>query len=114
LSVRCVHPLPGRATLYRILTRNNLMSPVRRKRRREDFIAWERPEPMQLWHLDIVDGDHLVHGLDTKVIIGVDDHPRLCVIGAVVPRAGTTCARSCGSFTHICGHRVRLADAGKR
>jgi hypothetical protein len=29
-------------------------SPVRRKRRREDYIAWERPEPMDLWQLDIV------------------------------------------------------------
>jgi transposase InsO family protein len=42
---------------------------------------------MQLWQLDIVDGDHLVHDLATKVITGVDDHSRQCVIGAVVARA---------------------------
>jgi transposase InsO family protein len=42
---------------------------------------------MQLWQLDIVDGDHLVHGRDAKVITGVDDHSRFCVIAAVVPRA---------------------------
>jgi hypothetical protein len=51
-----VRPLPGRATLYRILTRNNLISRMRRKRRREDYIAWERPEPMELWQMDIVRG----------------------------------------------------------
>ena len=35
--------MPGRATVYRMLVRNNLINPVRRRRRREGFIAWERP-----------------------------------------------------------------------
>jgi transposase len=50
LGKRGVWPVPGRATIYRVLVRNNLISPVRRRRRREDYISWERPEPMELWH----------------------------------------------------------------
>jgi hypothetical protein len=42
---------------------------------------------MQLWQLDIVDGDHLVHGLDTKIITGADDHSRFCVLCAIVAQA---------------------------
>jgi transposase len=36
LGKRGVIPVPGRATLYRILVRNNLLIPVSRKRRRQD------------------------------------------------------------------------------
>ncbi len=87
LGKRGVHPTPGRATLYRILTRNNLISPVRRKRRREDYIAWERPEPMELWQLDIVGSVMMADGTEAKVITGVDDHSRFNVIARVVRRA---------------------------
>ena len=56
------------------------------------YRRWERPGPMQLWQLDIVGGA----GWSTrspgscgrrKVVTGVDDHSRFCVIGAVVERA---------------------------
>jgi len=80
-------PLPGRATIYRILVRNNLISPVHRRRRREDYISWERPEPMDLWQLDIVGSVMMTDGSEAKVITGVDDHARFCVIGKVVRRA---------------------------
>jgi hypothetical protein len=50
-------------------------------------VRWQRPEPMQLWQIDIVDGGGLVAGVDTKIITGVDDHSRFCVMAKVVPRA---------------------------
>jgi transposase-like protein len=39
--------LPGRSTIYRILVRNHLIDPQRRrKRRRDDYRRWERSGPM--------------------------------------------------------------------
>ena len=84
---RCPGPIPSASTIYRVLVRHNFINPTSRGRRREDYIRWERPEPMQLWQLDIVDGDHLVDGLPTKIITGVDDHSPYFVICAVVPKA---------------------------
>jgi hypothetical protein len=42
---------------------------------------------MQLWQLDIVGGLMLVDGTECKVVTGVDDCSRFCVIASVVPRA---------------------------
>ena len=42
---------------------------------------------MELWQLDIVDGIHLADGSEAKVVTGVDDHSRYCVIAHVVRRA---------------------------
>jgi hypothetical protein len=43
--------------------------------------------PMELWQLDIVDGIRLADGSETKIVTGVDDHSRYCVIASVVRRA---------------------------
>ena len=43
--------------------------------------------PMELWQLDIVGGIRLADGGEAKVVTGVDDHSRFCVIAAVVRRA---------------------------
>ncbi|MEW2386525.1 DDE-type integrase/transposase/recombinase [Micromonospora sp. NPDC047707] len=42
---------------------------------------------MELWQLDIVGGIQLADGGEAKVVTGVDDHSRFCVIAAVVRRA---------------------------
>jgi hypothetical protein len=60
-----------------------LMAPKARKRR-EDYLRWERPEPMQLWQMDIVGGVFLTSGVEVKVVTGVDDHSRFCVVAKVV------------------------------
>lgn len=39
------------------------------------------------WQLDIVGGGKLADGTEVKVVSGVDDHSRFCVIAAVVRRA---------------------------
>jgi transposase InsO family protein len=79
--------LVSKSTVYRILVRHGLIEPRSRRRRRRDYIRWQRQAPMQLWQLDIVGGVFLTDGTECKVVTGVDDHSRFCVIATVVVRA---------------------------
>jgi transposase InsO family protein len=79
--------LVSKSTVYRILVRHGLIEPRSRRRRRRDYIRWQRQAPMQLWQLDIVGGVFLTDGTECKVVTGVDDHSRFCVIATVVARA---------------------------
>jgi len=83
----CPGPVPSRMTVYRILIRHGLMTPARRRRGRKDYVRWERDRPMELWQMDIVGGLFLSDGSEAKVVTGVDDHSRYCVIASVVRRA---------------------------
>src|SRR5947209_10539544 len=80
-------PVVSRSTAYRILVRQGLIEPRSRRRKRSDYIRWQREAPMQLWQLDIVGGVFLTDGTECKVVTGVDDHSRFCVMACVVPRA---------------------------
>lgn len=84
--------IPSTATVNRILVRHGLVIPRRRKRPRDSYQRWERPGPMQLWQIDIVGGVWLVDPAtgvlrEAKVVTGVDDHSRFCVIATLVERA---------------------------
>ncbi|MFC3386351.1 IS481 family transposase [Couchioplanes azureus] len=79
--------MPSRMTVYRILIRHGLMTPAKRRRGRKDYLRWERDRPMELWQMDIVGGIFLTDGTEAKVVTGVDDHSRFCVIASVVRRA---------------------------
>nr|WP_269215356.1 IS481 family transposase [Micromonospora vinacea] len=83
----CPEPVPSRMTVYRILIRHGLMTPAKRRRGRKDYVRWERDRPMELWQMDIVGGIFLADGSEAKVVTGVDDHSRYCVIASVVRRA---------------------------
>ncbi|HZA80154.1 MAG TPA: IS481 family transposase [Actinomycetes bacterium] len=87
LGRRGVVGVPSRAGIYRILVRHHLIEPGRRRRRRRDWRRWERQRPMQLWQLDIVGGIRLTDGTECKLVSGIDDHSRFCVIASLVPRA---------------------------
>ncbi|WP_084557337.1 IS481 family transposase [Couchioplanes caeruleus] len=93
----CPGPIPSVSTIYRVLVRHGLVDAVPRRRRREDYRRWERAVPMELWQLDIVDGIRLADGSETKIVTGVDDHSRFCVIATVVRRA--TGRAVCQAFT---------------
>ncbi len=85
-------PAPSRMTVYRILVRHGLVEPGVRRRKRSDYKRWQRDRPMQLWQMDIVGGVMLVDPVtgeltEAKVVTGVDDHSRYCVIASVVERA---------------------------
>ena len=75
-----VVPAPSRMSVYRVLVRHGLIEPGPRKRPKDSYLRWERDEPMALWQLDIVGGAFLADGTEAKVVTGVDDHSRYCVI----------------------------------
>jgi transposase len=91
-----VSPLPSRSTVYRVLVRHGLVPARKRKRRRQDYKRWQREEPMQLWQLDVTGSVFLAEGTELKLISGIDDHSRFCVIATVVRRA--TARAVCRAF----------------
>ena len=95
------YPGLSRSTVYRVLVRHQLIQPVSRRRRRDQYIRWERPAPMQLWQLDVTASLFLASGRERKVITGIDDHSRYCVIAAVVYRA--TGRAVCSAFVAAMG-----------
>jgi transposase InsO family protein len=81
------HGVVTRSTVYRVLIRNQLIEPRSRRRRRQDYVRWERPVPMQLWQLDVTASAFLADGREVKIVTGIDDHSRYCVIAGAVLRA---------------------------
>ena len=90
-----------RSTVYRVLVRNQLIEPRSRRRRRQDYIRWERPVPMQLWQLDVTASAFLADGTEVKIVTGLDDHSRYCVIARAVRRA--TARPVCRAFIEAMG-----------
>ena len=85
-------PVPSRATVHRILVRHGLVVGRARRKKRSEYVRWQRPAAMQLWQLDIVYGPRLVDMTngevrEARIVTGVDDHSRYCVIARVVERA---------------------------
>jgi transposase len=87
LAKTVADPVPSRSTVYRVLVRHQLVTTRTRKRRRQDYLRWERAAPMQLWQLDVMGSVFLADGTECKLVSGVDDHSRFCVIAQVVSRA---------------------------
>jgi transposase InsO family protein len=101
LAKRGVSPVPSRSTVYRVLVRNNLITPIPRRRRRDSYVRWERETSMELWQHDIISGVFLADGTECKVVTGIDDHSRFCVLAKVVRRA--TARAVCLAFTQAMG-----------
>jgi transposase InsO family protein len=84
--------LPSRSTVNRILVRHGLVAGRPRRKQRSEYVRWQRPAAMQLWQLDIVYGPRLIDPVtgelrDGRIVTGVDDHSRYCVLARVVERA---------------------------
>jgi transposase InsO family protein len=79
--------VPSRATVHRILVRHGLVEPDARRRRKQRYRRWERERPMQLWQLDVMGDVRLADGRELKLVSGVDDHSRYCVVATLVERA---------------------------
>ena len=88
--------MPSRSTVYRVLVGRGLVPARKRKRRRQDYKRWQREAPMQLWQMDITGSVFLTGGTELKLVSGIDDHSRFCVIAAVVGRA--TARAVCRAF----------------
>ncbi|MFD7767621.1 IS481 family transposase [Streptomyces sp. NPDC059787] len=116
-----VTPVPSRMTVYRILVRHGLVEPGVRRRKRSDYKRWQRGRPMQLWQMDIVGGVMLVDPVtgeltEAKVVTGVDDHSRYCVIAQVVERATgrAVCAAFARALQRFGVPEEVLTDNGKQ
>jgi transposase len=87
------YPKVSRSTVYRVLVRHQLLEPVPRRRRRDQYRRWQ----MELWQMDVTASLFLADGRECKVITGIDGHSRFCVIANVVMRA--TARAVCLAFT---------------
>jgi transposase len=76
-----------RSAVYRTLVRTGLIEPVSRRRRRKDYRRWERGTAMELWQLDVTASAFLTVGTEVKIVTGIDDHSRFCVLAKAVMRA---------------------------
>jgi transposase InsO family protein len=81
------HGTVTRSTVYRVLVRNGLIDPKSRRRRRRDYRRWERSVAMELWQLDVTASAFLASGREMKIVTGIDDHSRYCVLATAVSRA---------------------------
>jgi len=86
-----------RSSVYRTLVRNGLIEPKSGRRRRKDYRRWERGTAMELWQLDVTASAFLIGGTEVKIVTGVDDHSRFCVLAKAVMRA--TARPVCLAFT---------------
>jgi transposase InsO family protein len=82
-----VLPLPSRSTIWRILASNGLIGLQRGRRRRRDYRPWEREAPVSLWQMDVMGGVWLQDGTECKLVTGIDDHSRYCVVAHLVIQA---------------------------
>jgi transposase InsO family protein len=117
LGVRgCPGPVPSRSTIYRVLLRQGLIDHSPRGRRRASYRRWQRDAPMQLWQMDIVGGVFLTGGTECKVVTGVDDHSRFCVLAAVVsrPTGRAVCAAFAAALVEFGVPDEVLTDNGKQ
>ena len=76
-----------RSSVYRTLVRNGLVEPESRRRRRKDYRRWERAAAMELWQLDVTASAFLTDSTEVKIVTGIDDHSRFCVLAKAVMRA---------------------------
>jgi transposase InsO family protein len=68
--------VPSVATIWRILTRHELITPQPHKRPRSSYIRFEAALPNELWQADTTHW-RLADGTDVEILDLIDDHSRL-------------------------------------
>jgi transposase InsO family protein len=110
-----VDPPPGLTSIYRALVRNGLIQPRSRRRPKADYRRWERDRPMELWQLDVMGGVWLASAQELKVVTGLDDHSRFCVMAGLVERANarSVCRIFAAALARYGAPEELLTDNGK-
>ena len=103
--------MPWCSGIYRALVRHHLIEPKNSRKRLPTYKRWERGRPNELWQMDIVGGVLLDDGIECKVLTGVDNHSRFCVVPA--SWSGPVPDRSTGSsprlsITTVCPKRILI------
>ena len=69
------HTPPSITTIWRILTREGLITPEPRKRPRRTYLRFEADLPNECWQSDFTHY-RLTNGSDTEILLWLDDHSR--------------------------------------
>lgn len=72
------HPTPSVTTIWRILTRAELITPEPRKRPRRSYLRFEADLPNECWQSDFTHWP-LADGTDTEILTFLDDHSRYVI-----------------------------------
>jgi transposase InsO family protein len=108
-------PVPGRATVHRVLARNGFVAAQAQEHKRV-YKRWQREAPMHLWQPDLVGGVPLADGRECKMVTGIDDHSRFVVVAAVVavPSGRAVCAAFTAAMRRYGVPFEVLSDNGKQ
>ena len=74
---------PSRATIWRILKRQGLVTPQPHKRPKASFVRFEAELPNELWQTDATEW-HLADSSKVEILNLIDDHSRLCLASVAV------------------------------
>ena len=75
---RSGHTSPSVTTIWRILTRSELITPEPRKRPRRSYLRFEADLPNECWQSDFTHWP-LASGKDTEILTFLDDHSRYVI-----------------------------------
>ena len=82
-------PAPSVTTIWRILTREGLVTPEPRKRPKRSYVRFEADLPNECWQADFTHWP-LADGTDTEILTFLDDHSRYAIsLTAHIPVTGT-------------------------
>jgi transposase InsO family protein len=74
---------PSRATIWRILKRQGLVTAQPHKRPKASFVRFEAELPNELWQIDATEW-HLADSSKVEILNLIDDHSRLCLASVAV------------------------------
>ena len=77
--------MPSRATIARILTRHDRVTPAPKKKPKSAYLRFEAAQPNETWQSDFTHYS-LVDGTDVEIITWLDDHSRYALHISAHPR----------------------------